>query len=328
MRLTGNLLNILSNHDIIISIVPAKPLNNAQIGRSFNLNEEILEKIKYNKPVLCVEKQIELLKSRGLIINDEDFAQDILSNITYYRLSSYMKFFQNLDKFKPGTTFEDIVYLYNFDKELKSLIFENIRLVEIFLRAKICLHMCSNYGSHWFYDISCFKTEEGYKKTLDILENEKGLKKDTFIKYYFKKYSEPELPPFWMMSEVLSMGDLSKILSGINFKDVKAIAKSATSKYYIAPVLTNWVHVLATVRNICAHHSRLWNRQLKIKFAEPQKIPEWKNKNIINDKVCAVCFVLALLLENHPCSNFEAELKKLFDCYDRIDLTKMGIIHK
>ena len=285
-----------------------------------------MEKIKYNKPALNIEQQIELLKSRGLIINDENFAKDILSNITYYRLSAYMKFFQKYDLFSRNTTFEDIVYLYNFDKDLKSLIFENIRLVEISLRTKICLHMCTNYGSHWFYDKNCYKTEKDYYKTLEILENEKGLKKDTFIKYYSEKYSEPALPPFWMLAEVLSMGDLSKILSGINFKDVKAIARSITQDYYIAPVITNWIHVLATVRNICAHHSRLWNRELKIKFAEPQKIPEWKNNNVPNDKLYGIYFVIKLLLENHPCNNFNQQLKELFNNYDKIDYKKLGFV--
>lgn len=127
------------------------------------------------------------------------------------------------------------------------------------------------------------------------------------------------------MSEVLSMGDLSKMLNGINFKDVKIIAKSIALKYYIALVLTNQIYVLATVRNICAHHSRLWNRQLKIKFAEPQKISEWKNQNIVNNKLCAVCFVLALLLENHPCSDFKTELKNLSDCYNKVDLANMRL---
>ena len=280
--------------------------------------------MRYKKPALCVEEQIKLLKSRGLIINNEKFAEDILSNITYYRLSAYMKFFQNNDSFKSGITFEDIMCLYNFDKELKSLIFESIRLIEISLRTKICLHMCTKYGSHWFYDVNCYKTEDDYKKTLDILENEIGLKKDTFIKYYYKKYSEPNLPPFWMLSEVLSMGDLSKILNGINFKDVKEIAASITQNYYIAPVLTNWVHVLATVRNICAHHSRLWNRQLKIKFAEPQKIPEWKTKKVPNDKVYGLCFVLSTLLDNHPYNEFNQHLQELFNKYDKIDYSKMG----
>ena len=280
--------------------------------------------MKYNKPALSVKEQIELLKSRGLIINDEKYATDILNNITYYRLSAYMKYFQESDIFKSNTKFEDIIYLYNFDKELKSLIFENIRLVEISLRTKICLHMCSNYGSHWFYNVNCYKTEKEYRKILEVLENEKGVQKDTFIKYYSEKYSEPKLPPFWMLTEVLSMGDLSKILNGINFKDIKEIAKSITTKYYIVPVLTNWVHVLATVRNICAHHSRLWNRELRIKFSEPQKISEWNEQNIVNDKVCGICFVLKLLLENHPCSNFEQELKELFNKYDRIDFSKMG----
>lgn len=285
-----------------------------------------MEKVKFNKPALTVEKQIELLKSRGLIINNIEFAKSILSNITYYRLSAYMKYFQINDVFKTNTTFEDVINLYNFDKDLKSIIFENIRIIEISLRTKICLHMCSNYGSHWFYDINNYKSQKDYEKTLEILENERGLKKDTFIKYYYEKYSEPDLPPFWMISEVLSMGDLSKILNGLNFKDVKQITNSLTPDYFTSPVLTNWIHVLATIRNICAHHSRLWNRQLKIKFAIPQRIPQWLENRVGNDNVYAVCFVIALLMKHHPYNNFEQQLKQLFIKYKNMDITKMGFL--
>lgn len=132
-----------------------------------------MEKIIYNKPAIDVDKQIELLKSRNLIISNINYAKTILSNITYYRLSSYMKFFQKDDKFYENVNFEDITYLYNFDKDLKSLIFENIRILEIALRAKICLHMCTNYGSHWFYNANNFKNDEYYTQTLNIFKNEK-----------------------------------------------------------------------------------------------------------------------------------------------------------
>lgn len=280
--------------------------------------------MEYNKPALNVKQQIELLKSRNLIIDDYNYAELILNNITYYRLSSYMKFFQINDRFKSNTTFERIIDLYNFDKELRSLIFENIRLVEISIRTKICLHMCTNYGTHWFNNENNFKNEKSYSATLDILNNEKALQKDTFIKYYTNKYSEPKMPPFWMFSEVLSMGDLSKILSCLNFKDLKQIANNLTPNYYTAPVLSNWMHVLATIRNICAHHSRLWNRELKIKFSKPQKITEWNLNKVQLDKVYAVCFVLSLLLKQHPCSNFDEELIDLLNKYSNIDITCMG----
>lgn len=65
-----------------------------------------------------------------------------------------MKYFQIDNNFKLGTTYEDVIKLYNFDKDLKSIIFENIRVIEISLRTNVCLHMCSHYGSHWFYDIN------------------------------------------------------------------------------------------------------------------------------------------------------------------------------
>lgn len=76
-----------------------------------------MEKIRFNKLAICVKEQVELLKSRGLIIADKAFAKSILSNITYYRLSAYMKYFQVNDRFSKNTTFELIVNLYNFDKE-------------------------------------------------------------------------------------------------------------------------------------------------------------------------------------------------------------------
>ena len=279
----------------------------------------------FNKPALCVEEKINLLNSRRLNFKDVEFAKTILGNITYYRLSAYMKYFQdNDDRYYPQTTFEDIVNLYNFDKDLKLLIFENIRIIEVALRAKICLYQCSNYGSHWFYNKNNFKSEEDYQKTLDILNNEKVFLKDTFIKYYFKKYSSPDLPPFWMCSEVLSMGDLSKILSGIHFKDIKQISKNLTPTYFVAPVISNWVHVLATIRNICVDHSRLWNRKLKIKFSTPQKIDAWHNNNVTPDTVYAVCFVLAILLKNDPYNNFETSIIQLFEKYPNINIQDMG----
>lgn len=285
-----------------------------------------MNKAVFNKPALNAQEQINLLKSRGLKFQDVEYAINILNNITYYRLSAYMKFYQNKndENYIPNTFFEDIVKLYNFDKDLKLLIFENIRIIEIALRTKISLYMCKNYGSHWFYNKSNFKTDDDHKKTLEILQNEKGLSKDTFIKYYFKKYSSPSLPPFWMCAEVLSMGDLSKILSGIHFKDTKQISKEITDKYFIAPILSNWIHVLATIRNICAHHSRLWNRKLKIKFSTPQKIKEWNINNLNSDSIYSLCFVLTILLENNPYNNFENQLIRLLNKYPTIDISNMG----
>lgn len=279
----------------------------------------------FDKPALGIEGQINLLKSRGLNFRDIEFAKTILSNISYYRLSAYMKYFQdNTNKYHQSITFEDIVNLYNFDKDLKSIIFENIRIIEIGLRAKICLHQCSNYGPHWFYNKNNFKSEEDYQKTLNILKSEKDLSKDPFMKYYFKKYSSPDLPPFWMCSEVLSMGDLSKILNGIHFKDIKQISKNLIPTYFVAPVLSNWVHVLATIRNICAHHSRLWNRKLKIKFSTPQKIDAWQYNNVTPDNVYAVCFVIAILLKNNPYNNFESRIIQLFKNYPDVNIQDMG----
>ena len=81
-------IDFLIKLNIIIPIVLAKPLNNAQISESFLYKDLDMGKFLFNKPAICVKDQIKLLKSRGLVIADEIFAEEILSNITYYRLSA------------------------------------------------------------------------------------------------------------------------------------------------------------------------------------------------------------------------------------------------
>ena len=80
----------------------------------------------------------------------------------------------------------------------------------------------------------------------------------------------------------------------------------------------------ATIRNICAHHSRLWNRKLKIRFTTPKKINLWQKNQISSNDVYSICFVMSLLLKNNPYNNFENKLKQLFEEYPNIDITKMG----
>ncbi len=83
------------------------------------------------------QEQIELLKVRGCIIPDEDFCLKILRSANYYRLSAYFLPFKNSDdSFKPGTEFSKIVGIYNFDRELRSILFSAIEEIEIFLRTQ------------------------------------------------------------------------------------------------------------------------------------------------------------------------------------------------
>jgi len=92
----------------------------------------------YSKPHLSYIEQIELLKSRRLIIEDTQYAITKLKHISYFRLSAYfLPFYCDENTFKQGTTFEQIIEVYHFDKELRIFTFSAIEKVEVFLRTSI-----------------------------------------------------------------------------------------------------------------------------------------------------------------------------------------------
>lgn len=120
----------------------------------------------FNKPPLTYEKQVALLKSRGLRIDDEQRAERHLANINYYRLSAYMLPYKQKedgvvsDNFIAGTTWDNVYDLYVFDRKLRLLVFDAIERLEIAIRSQIIYQLSHKYGSHWQDNPSIFKTPE------------------------------------------------------------------------------------------------------------------------------------------------------------------------
>ena len=167
--------------------------------------------------------QVAVLKSRGLVVGDDAFVLHKLEFISYYRLANYwrpMGFDIITHQFKPGSRFEDIVRLYDFDMELRSLIFTAIQHVEIAFRSQIIHCFSLPYGSFWFMNPALFKNPSIYARCLHSLGDEIGRTKEEFIVEYFTKYDNPAYPPVWKSLEVASFGTLSEMYS--NFADNNA----------------------------------------------------------------------------------------------------------
>ena len=114
--------------------------------------------MNYSKPPLSYQQQIELFESRGLIVVDKNRARKYLEQISYYRLSAYALPFQNAkDKFNNGITFDHLLDLYLFDRELRLLIFDEIERIEVAIRAQIIYQLAHKYGSHWQDNASIFR---------------------------------------------------------------------------------------------------------------------------------------------------------------------------
>jgi len=268
--------------------------------------------MKFTKTPLTVEEQLDLLKSRGLIIENENRALHYLRRIGYYRLSSYCIPFKIKgdpnDSFKENASFNKVLNLYIFDRELRILIFDKIEKIEIAFRSSIMNHMSTKYGSHWYTDKKLFADWYDHKKLMSEVEKLVKGSNELFIKHYKKKYTFPKLPPSWMTFELLSFGQIYNIFNALPNEDKKAISSEYNLHYKI---FLSWFLTINVIRNTCAHHSRLWNRELGVKAKFP-KIP-LATVPFNNDRLYSILFIIKYLLNTiTPASNFKNQLIELF----------------
>lgn len=286
-------------------------------------------KKKFNKAPKAIKEQIELLKSRGLIIQDEAKAKYLLQHISYYRLSGYwFAFYENVEtkQFKTETTFELVFHLYCFDQKLRKLILSEIEKIEISLRSQISNYMCNKkQDPFWFLNGSYFTNQDNYEQFVEVLEFDFKRSDEQFINSFKKKYSD-ELPPSWIILEITSFGTLSKIFKNINNYDKKQI-----SNIYQLPekVFESWLHSIVYIRNVCAHHTRLWNRNISIK---PEKLKnprlDWVNNEYNNKKIYSIVLVIQYFLKTiYPQSDFFERLKSLLEKYPDVEPKNIGFIN-
>jgi len=294
---------------------------------------------RFTKPALTFQQQVDLLKFRGLGISDEERAIRHLSNISYYRLSAYMLPFKKvdtdahvMDAFRDGVSWDDVYDLYRFDRKLRLLIFDAIERIEIALRTQIIYQLSHKYGSHWQDNPTIFKNYTVFKEIQNRIVDQLATNKEkVFIKHYREKYSDPPNPPSWMSVEILYFSELSKICRSLgNRQDLMGIARSFG--VLSETVFLSWLHVISYVRNICAHHARLWN----IKFAiQPNKFYYSKLDKIwlTNDEVRRVqsskmyyflCIVLYLLQTTNPNSKFKEHFFALLEKFPEVNVKYMG----
>lgn len=286
--------------------------------------------MKYTKPALFIADQINLLKSRDLIIPDTSRAEKYLSNISYYRLSGYLYPFRDLatDKFVRNVTFDEIIDLYLFDRELRLLIFDAIETIEVSFRTQMIYQPSMKSGGFWFEDAANFENAARHTEHLRKLDDEvERSKSEVYLDHFFRKYDEEQTPPAWMTFEVLSLGLLSKFYQNMrrSLPEKKAIARHFGISQ--PAVFQSWIRSTTYVRNICAHHSRLWNRVLTNKPIIPHTPPTvWISDAAPNNEKIYyfLCCLTQMLRSINPQTLFIARLKKLLAEHPNVSKSAMG----
>lgn len=244
--------------------------------------------MKYSKPYLSVDDQINLLESRKLNISDRKQVSHYLSKVGYYRLSGYSYVFKNikvepdlsykiLDDFKDNVNFKDILKLYIFDKKLKLLLLDAIERIEIAIRVDISLVVGKTstdpFDKKLFKD-NFLKVKKGYERSgydecLIKYERYFANSSEDFVKHFQGKYEGSKMP-IWMAVELWDFGLLSKYLKGLKDEYLKDVCQKYEVNNFRS--FTTWLHLMNVIRNISAHHSRLWNRSLPVTIIKSEEL--------------------------------------------------------
>ena len=226
-----------------------------------------------NKQPHDIEQQIAKLRVRGMAIPDgeESAAKHQLAHINYYRLRGYWMSMEveiaaaGEHQFQQGTTFAQVADLYGFDRKLRLEINGAIERVEVSLRTQWARVLACHHGTVAHRQAVAFDGRK-HGELLERLERHYATRNEIFLKHYLNRGEEP---PVWVMCEILSMGDLSRWMAAVMRRQLR---QQIASAYDLdEAVLTSFVQHLAYVRNVCAHHGRLWNRDLTKRVRLPRQ---------------------------------------------------------
>lgn len=286
-----------------------------------------MSKVPFRKPPLTYSQQLQQLKDRGLLIENEEKTLHLLTSVSYYRISGYWyPLLQDKQNhiFKKGATFEKAFKLYCFDRELRKLVLSELEKIEIAIRAKMIYVLSHKHGAFWFTNPALFKNPVKHADSITKIGQEYSRSDEEFIKAFSNKYSD-SLPPAWISIEVTSFGTLSMLYGNLlPGKEKRTIA----NHFGVSDsVFETWLHSIVYLRNICAHHSRLWNRSMSIRPQVPRKTtnPWIDMTNVQNNKTYFMLSMICYLLQTvNPKSTFSSRLKTLMDSYDNVDPNAMN----
>lgn len=223
------------------------------------MGEDIKEFKTYNE-------QVDILVRRGMDIGDRDDAVFLLQQVSYYRLSGYCYPFREFknssraDTFFPGTRLRDVVDLYRFDSRLRTATFTALTPIELAIRAHLghelgrldpLIHLDSNKLGVTV-DTPKEKKYNSWRKRYD---RELESSREDFVNHHKQKYGGNL--PVWAATEIMDWGSLTYLYE----LSPRSVQNTISSQCNLtAPQLRSWLKALNIVRNICAHHGRLFNR--------------------------------------------------------------------
>ena len=287
------------------------------------------------KPAYTLQQQIGLLKKRGLTFNNESTAFERLASISYYRLKGYwwdmQDDFEN-HKFAQGTVFEDIIERYEFDKKLRQVLFDAVESVEVALRSKMIYHLSLKHGGLWYLNPSLFVDRKRHQSHLDELKKEFARSHEIFAKDHRTRYPDKDADA-WKIFEVASFGTLSKFYKNLQHQLPEKLIIANEFGLNRQSELSSWLEAISYIRNIIAHHSRLWNRNMVKRPASNLNNPSgvWFQRplnSVQTKKPFLIISCMVYLCEKTSSSHaIKSKILELFKLFPNVPKYKMGFLN-
>lgn len=232
--------------------------------------------VPYTKPPTTLDQQVQLLAARGMDVGEEEEAKRLLARVSYYRLSGYWYPFRahGSEQLRPGTQLSMVHALYSFDRELRLQMMAAIEQYEIALRTQITYHLTNNTRSAMPHNAATvFSDTSRHSTWLAKVREEVERSRELYIDHFKSRYDGFPDVPLWVASETMSLRTLSELYEHM----ASAPTRVAVAAYFGVNqhILESWNLFLSFVRNLCAHHARLWNKELRIRPAFPRQEPIW-----------------------------------------------------
>ncbi len=283
---------------------------------------------RYTKTYSSPAQLTALVQSRGLHVEDIARTENYLRHIGYYRFSAYLYPLLATPKenhvFKPGSTFNQALDMYRFDRHLRLLMFNEIEKIEVAVRSAIVNITSRETGNpFWMTDPACFYDAKTFDKTKLLIDAELAKSREDFIEHFRNTYSD-SYPPAWMLAEILPLGILTRIYDNIKSNQIR---KKIAQEFSLGvPVFNSWMTIITVARNNCGHHARVWNRTFALQVLTQRRMTQpWISISVNQRKAYfSLCIIKYCLNIISPNNDMKAKIDALLSAYPSIDITAMG----
>ncbi len=290
------------------------------------------------KEFKTIDQQIDIFKKKGLIIDDELAAKDILLKENYFFINGYRHIFMNspTDRtFISGTTFSEMYALFKFDRYSRNIFFKNLLIIENRLKSVISYQLSKKYGykeKDYLNSKNFTQNPEKKRRVKDVIEKMKrqiriNTGRHNATMHYLKNYG---YIPLWILVKVLSFGMVCELYSIMTDED-----KLEVSSVFNLTVenLESFLPILSNYRNLCAHEDIVFDHKTErvipdTEYHKKLNIFKMDDEYIYGkDDVFAVIIIFKMMLEDSEfrlmLKEFEYELEKLDGKVDSIPVEKI-----